>query len=239
MIIFNEKEYVEKNYLKKDFCIKTSDELNMIIRYYIYQGKNITDIRDILKETKRTKTIDIYLDDDYVFTGVFMRANSRPLRVAEPVWVTKYEYDFVKTVGDAEKEKILFALIVIRKILGYDSVYLTLNEIKKYSLTQKAQATLHKVLDELEADGYITIFEGKRYRVNIDKLQAMKSENYICIDNFDNIMTSYLKSLKADEYFYCIRCGRKTKYDKDDIKSHKKRKYCGKCALKIRNGCKK
>lgn len=239
MIIFNEKEYVEKNYFKKDFCIRTSDELNMIIRYYIFHGKNISEIQQILKRTKHTKTIDAYIEDDYIFTGVFMRANSKTLRVADPVWITKYEYNFVKQVNDVEKEKILFTLLVLRKVLGFEYCYLTLKDIKTLSMTQKAQKTLHKAIGELIQEGFISVFQGKKYRVNVDRINVIKSENYICVDDFERITVPYLKTLKTGEYFFCENCGRKTLYSNDDIKSHKKRKYCLKCSAKKKNGIKK
>ena len=191
LIVFNEKEFVEQNYMKKDFCIKTFDELNAIIRYYIYKDKTVEEIRDIVKKMRKTKTINNYIDDDYVFTGVFMRANSRPLRVAEPIWITKYEYDFVRQIGDIEKEKILFALIVIKKILGYDSVYLTLKEIKSFSMTKRSRATLHKAIDELKEDGFISVYDGKRYKVNTDLMQTMKSDDYICVDDFYKMVIPY------------------------------------------------
>lgn len=232
MIVFDEKKYVEEVLLKdKDFKIVSQNELSLIIRYYVDEGKNIREVRDIIKNIGCGILLETMIEDDYVFTGIFVKATARKIRKGEPIIITKYEYDFVRSVGDPEKEKILFAMIVMQKIFGVDKFLATFKDIKTISLSQKNKKDMQNAICDLNDSGYITMSGWRNYKINIDKLQVLKSEPYLYVDDFDRVTVPYLKTLKTEEYFFCEWCGRKIKYKKND--SHA-RKYCDKCS-KIKN----
>lgn len=230
MIIFNEKEYVEKVCLKPKFQISNPDELYLLIRYYIFQGKDICEIKKQLNMMKLGEHIKFILLDDSLFMKAYTKAKTRSLRTGEAVPITKYEYDFVRSVADFESEKILLTLLVIQKFFEGSVFKISTSDIKKLSLTQASAETIKRILKELDEKKYITIVGEKIYKVNIDSSAILKSEQYLEINNFTRIPIPYLKTLRTKDYFFCEICGRKIRYYKVDNNSGRKRKQCKKCA---------
>lgn len=235
VIIFNEKEYVEKNCFKKDYRIDSTEELCRLLRYYAAEGKDAAEVRsEILKFDCTDKLLE-QIVDDYNFAALFLKANSRPLRTTEPIWVTKYEYDFVAQVDDVEKEKILFFMIFMQKFLRNNVFRLTAKEIKKSAMTQLTIKEIGDALDELAKGGFIESLDKKKFKVNTNYISVIKSENYLCVDDYNRIVAPYLRTKRTLEFFYCENCGRRTLYRKNDEVSHFKRKYCKKCSRDVKN----
>lgn len=235
MIIFNEKEYVEKNCFKKGYVLSSTEDLCRLLRYYAAQGKDAAESREEIVNFKCTERLMNEIMDNYNFAGLFLKANARPLRTTEPIWITKYEYDFVVQVGNIEKEKILFFMIFMQKFLRNNIFRLTAKDIKKSAMTQLTIKEIGIALEELARDGLIESFDKKKFKVKTNYINVVKSEDYLCIDDYNRILAPYLKTKKTSEYFYCENCGRKTLYKKNDEKSHFNRKYCKKCSIDVKN----
>lgn len=235
MIVFNEKKYIEKKYINnKNFRMRTMEELIDVIRYYISLGKNVSETNEILISMDYSKSISFCVEDFCWFAAAYTKANARQIYIGNPVTITKYEYDYVRQVGDVEKEKILFMMIVVSKFFKKEVIKLTQQEIKRLSLTQLEKQSLNKAIFELQKDGFIDLYDNKKYKVNLVQKQVRMSKDYICVSDFDHITVPYLKLLKTDKYFFCENCGKKVLYNRNDNKNGKIRKYCPKCATKNR-----
>lgn len=233
MIVFDEETYIKKHYIdNKNFTIRNMEELCDVVRYYKEQNKDVLEVSQIVKKMNYSKIISFYINDFEWFMAVYIKATSRPLYKHKTVWVSKYEYDFIRKINDVEKEKIVFAMLVVSKFFNKEVIKLTMREIKKFSLTQREKESLHNSLIELCNDGYISIYENKHYKVNVDSMKVRKSENFISVEDYNHITTPYTKTLKTDEYFFCENCGRKIKYKKNDEKNNKIRKFCSICSKK-------
>lgn len=235
MIIFNEKKYVENEILKSKRNLSISpSQILMLIRYYNDQGQKREDIQKLILNhlIKNSKTYCL-LQDTVYFNLAFDKALQRKSFNNDSIVITKVEFDFIKSVNNIEKEKLLFTLLVIQKFFklssNFDNCKVSIKDLKKLSLSKKSYDSIYTMLYELEKNGYIKLSWKNRYKVN---QPLINSENYIVVNDFDRIPIPYLKKIKTNEYFYCEWCGKKIYYKniKNGKSSKNSIKYCPVCA---------
>ncbi len=229
MIIFNEKKYVEEVILTPRGSIENTKELMMFIRYFHEQGHTKGFIRLEAEDwiEKHSEAND-KLQDDFLYSDVYNKAIKRKQYANESVSISECEYDWIRQVDDVEKEKVLFTLLIIQRFLNLEFIKITYKDLRNLSMTKRQNEALRKMIDELQADGYIKRITDKTYGVVFPKCD--NNDNYITVSDYNHIPAPYLRTLKCKEYFYCEWCGTKTKYTKDDDTNRRRRVFCEKCS---------
>lgn len=229
MINFNEKRYVKENILRPYGKIKDANELLMFIRYYNDMEFEYDEIyRMVQRKVDRTESVYLTAENEHMYKAYYMRAIQRKQYANEPVEITKSEYDWIRQVGNIEKEKILFSLFVIQKFLNLEFVRITYKYLRDHSLSKKQAGPMREEIEELKKDGFVKQISDKTYQVLIPDFDD--TEPYLKITDYNHIPAPYLRTLRTDDFFYCEWCGKKIKYSEEDKKSNYNRVFCSKCA---------
>ena len=232
MIIFNEKKYVEEKIITPQGTINDNKELMMFIRYFHECGfdKQKIQIKAKEKAKKHTEAND-KTQDDFLFNDVYEKAVKRKPYANEPTSISKCEYDWIRQVNDVEKEKVLFTLLIIQRFLNLEFIKITYKDLRELSMTKKQNDGLRKMIDELQADGYLKRITDKTYGVTMPECDD--NDKFIIVADYNHIPALYLRTLKTKEYFYCEWCGIKSKYKEKDRNNHYRRVFCEKCSLQL------
>lgn len=233
MIIFNEKKYIEDILNKQTKKVSNQRDLIMLIRYYNYIGKeiDIEEVRSVCRSKLYSKysMLNDIINDDFLIERAVMFANKRQLYVNKTVYITKSEYEKLRSINNYEKEKIMLTLLVLEKFLNKNYSRITLTDLRKLSLSmRKLTWNIRNMLIELERDGYVKVYTNRIFKVLI---KDEDSEPYLEITDYNHIPSVYLKTLRDSKYYYCLLCGRRYAYPTSIKQSRKRnRQYCAKCS---------
>lgn len=257
LTLIDEKEIAEKlikNF--KDINIDTYKKLQCYTKY-------------LKNETKKTKNeIRNELDNVMLgyYTGFVMadwdktlqsivnkytKPHNREYKKVKEVKIYKEELESIKKVGDTgsvkdiEIEKVLFVMLVLGKISGFQDGDLWVNA-KSLDIFKMAKFKYKQKSDKQKIQREKLIYDLANYKdsdvlsvVTFGKSTGIKllfgvecGEEVMAIDkntDLENVIVKYLKWRKKEDYTYCTICGKEIiiKNSKDTS-----RKYCDNCKKK-------
>lgn len=240
MIILNEKEYIEKEYINKNKIDikKPSNVINLLARYYIHE-ENLSDedtynkINDFLK-----KQYFGYREDDW-FQSIdkyIKSAKNYPLKKVDSVPITKNEMEIIKSCGSKAEQRLLFTIFCIAKFN-----YIVNKSTNGWVNTPDSELFRMARLtsDLITKEGYIGNFLDKglleksknnnKTSVRVTFIDAdEKSKIELKVFDFRELAYEYKMYVGDGKYIKCEECGILIKYS-----SNGKTRYCKKCAKEI------
>lgn len=235
-VIINELEIYNKAIQNNELSDKPLETLRILAKGYFRDGMDKDQILDKLhkfminnyvgyKQTKWQRILE-----DLIKT--VSKYESFELLNVDGIFITKGEWDNILALDNMFLEKLAFIMLIYQKI----------NIIKN----PKSNGWINNCISDIfrEAKVGYTGDEQKRLLYNLydNKYILMKnvcdansikinyidneSEKYISIDNFENVISYYLKFKNKEKRKYCEHCGKLLKTDG-------KTKYCPKCAKEI------
>lgn len=230
MIVFDEKKYVEENFINHANSIvenRATFELVMIGRYYRYMGYSTNQIIPILQNHLRRSMLKHRMHDAVFINRLIDKIHQRKLYHDRSISITERELDQIKKIGNAPCERTMFVLLVLKKFFGGRYVKVTATEIQRLaSINYNLDYFKRKILHRLIEIGYIETYAANIFKVNIGDNNSPVT---IVIDDFDDLMKYYLPTCNTKEYFYCPVCWRKTK------RKSNSQKYCSRCAKRVKH----
>lgn len=250
--IVNERQYVEDMINNKVINEKRpGKDINLLIKY-IYKQNPKLNKEELLNETKRY-LMDIVNDEKAIkrwhvsikeYIDIFFGniKSFKGLSSIESVLITENELNKIKELNNKKLEYTAFALLVYLKIKNAidqkgNSDFIPSNEediklIRKISGLKISVKVFAGLMKELQDIGYTINGIGARVSCKLNYVDY-DSETAIIIKSFDidDIHLYYEQQINGGRLIYCSECGKlvlvKNKQDTS-------KKYCDKCAKKIK-----
>lgn len=228
MIIFDEKEYVEK-LLKCGFqqpYNKRFKDVFILAKYYKYnkysKKRTIRMLTDYMIKYDNEFEINRGNDNEIIAKIVHnVYSHKYHFRHNESVDITKGEIDKILQLKNKNEKQIAFVLLVLSKLYRSKRIYIQKNDLIELSRVYDNRWYCDEVLTILDRMNYIDIAGGLIEVLFIDKESEIIAE----INNFDNLTEQLYTILNkySNNEIYCVRCGK-------IIKSTSNRtKYCPEC----------
>ena len=247
-VIHNEQIIVDKVLKDKTLIVSMSNTIDILIKYYYLQNKNIDEldllynILNNLKEcnidnfspSKCEETIATRMGRFYKTIRKFGDENVK-LNVVDKIVITKAEVAFINSYEDKKIQNILFIMLVYAKITN------KLNNNESYwinqsltNITKEAKLTSPKRKTEVFHGLYLdqAISAGNKVgKVSIKVNYAYEdSEEEIVITDFDGCVHYWLQ-YKGEKWKRCEGCGKWVKVNSKTFPQ----KYCKECRKKYHN----
>ena len=241
-VIHNEQIIVDKVLKDKTLIVSMSNTIDILIKYYYLQNKNIDEldllynILNNLKEcnidnfspSKCEETIATRMGRFYKTIRKFGDENVK-LNVVDKIVITKAEVAFINSYEDKKIQNILFIMLVYAKITN------KLNNNESYWINQSLanitkEAKLNRSIKKTEIFHTLYLDQAisagnKVGKVSIKVNYAYEdSEEEIVITDFDGCVHYWLQ-YKGEKWKRCEEC---VKWIKQGKKAHQL-KYCKEC----------
>lgn len=245
-IKLNEREEIEKIINSGDLGKKPKSSIYSLARYYVAEGKEKEEIREILDEflknnwKKYNEVIHYDLIENDINSNI---KRNKPLLDIRSVNITKSEIEYIN--GLKKKFKLIsFSYLVYAKICNImndnndnwvSDKYM--NEVfVDGNLTHRGKTQTDLICDSIEEG----IFSFKEYNVNNNSIRVnyLNEDDEIIwvVDDFRELGLQYLEKYGTDadksKICTCEQCGIKFKYVKKDNRGRNK-VNCDKCAKEI------
>lgn len=232
MIIFDEKEYVEK-LLKCGFqqpYNKRFKDVFILAKYYKYnkysKKRTIRMLTDYMIKYDNEFEINRGNDNEIIAKIVHnVYSHKYHFRHNESVDITKGEIDKILQLKNKNEKQIAFVLLVLSKLYRSKRIYIQKNDLIELSRVYDNRWYCDEVLTILDRMNYIDIAGGLIEVLFIDKESEIIAE----INNFDNLteqLYTILNKYNQNET-WCIKCGIQIE------KTSNRTKYCPKCWKEI------
>lgn len=233
-IILREHEWAADRIKEKSLGKKPSETLYRVARYYLDEGYDKKDVRNMLDifllQCEPTASLPKWAASlDFAMS----RALKYPAINIQSIKISKHELDIIDNLDGKQIKRLAFTLLCLAKYWneviprGDGWVNNKDNEIMSMAninTSIKRQAKMYWTLREL---GLIQ-FSKRVDNTNVRVCFLDDEEPYLEISDFRNLGFQYLK-YTGEPYFECQCCGITTKYN-DPVKG-RKQKYCKSCAL--------
>ena len=228
MIIFDEKEYVEK-LLKCGFqqpYNKRFKDVFILAKYYKYnkysKKRTIRMLTDYMIKYDNEFEINRGNDNEIIAKIVHnVYSHKYHFRHNESVGITKGEIDKILQLKNKNEKQIAFVLLVLSKLYRSRRIYVQKNDLIKLSSVCEDRGYCDNILGYLDKINYIDIAGGLIEVLFVDKESEIIAE----INDFNNLIEQLYTILNkySNNEIYCVRCGK-------IIKSTSNRtKYCPEC----------
>jgi hypothetical protein len=228
LIIFDEKEYVEK-LLKCGFqqpYNKRFKDVFILAKYYKYnkysKKRTIRMLTDYMIKYDNEFEINRGNDNEIIAKIVHnVYSHKYHFRHNESVGITKGEIDKILQLKNKNEKQIAFVLLVLSKLYRSRRIYVQKNDLIKLSSVCEDRGYCDNILGYLDKINYIDIAGGLIEVLFVDKESEIIAE----INDFNNLIEQLYTILNkySNNEIYCVRCGK-------IIKSTSNRtKYCPEC----------
>lgn len=177
----------------------------------------------------------------------YTKPTNREYKKSKEIKIYKEELDFIKNIGDVgsvkdiEVEKVLFIMLVLGKISGFNDNSLWVNS-RSLDIFKMSRFKYKQKSDKQKIQREKLIYDLANYK-NGDVLDVStfgrstgikllfgveEGEEVLLIDkntDLDNVIVKYLEWRNKEDYDYCTVCG------KNIINTNGKTIYCKKCAI--------
>lgn len=224
-MIFYEKEYAEILLESGFTSFMNFEELTILAKYFRYEGKNNSQIRESLINFCKKFCPDF---NEVLSRGkiddAIKKSQKYGIRLDTKINITHAEIEEIKSFGNYKKQKILFVMLVLAKYFKYNNTKLNKDK-EKYdndffvflynfiTILKLAKVNIGKIerkdiLHEFEERGMITTSRYDVFKVNF---VCEDSPIEIIVDNLEDIISFYPG--------YCEKCGRviKNRAKKHDL----------------------
>lgn len=218
MIILDEMSYAEKILADKSYP-KLKD-LIILAKYYKYKGHNQTDIKNLLISFCKERDSDWNeIRKSWKIKKALEESERYILRIPSKTPITRFELETIMKVGNYDKERILFILLVLAKFLKYNNTKIKISKkprqiglyyvnedwikIFQHAKVKSNRKYRNQIIHELYADGYI---DGTVYDGIIVKYVHEESLTELFVLDYENMVLAYQR-YKGDNIAQCS-CGR-------------------------------
>ena len=227
-IILNEREYVEKALESGDLGRKPTRVLGLAARYWRENGYSKDEIRQMLEAliVKSDPNASVIKWDSSIAWAV--RYSDKELIYVENVPITKVELDICKSVGNRQKQRVMFSLFCLAKfghiINPKNMGWVSATDSQIFSLANVVTTIRRQslMLNELMTAGYV------EFAKSIDSTSIkvvymdLESPPALQITDFRNLGNQYNRYM-GESYIECERCGLVVK------RKSNKQIYCKEC----------
>lgn len=195
-------------------------ELSLLAKYYIYQGKKISETRQILLEYCR-KNIDWWNEVLHIqkIDNAMLIAKKYRLKVPVDIIITLPEMTSIQSADNKDYQKLLFILLVLAKEEKYNNPNkqsdklpndfgyycngdLIFDEAVRLAGLKWGIKTKHKARNELYNLGLVNMTLGGAIKI----LYGANGHPCLAVSNWDNPILDYLKYLGDTRIKKCLEC---------------------------------
>ena len=245
--ILDERAYVEELFEHKTMGKSEKISIRLLLKYY--RGLGLVK-EDAVKELVAFMSENMPQFKEFQWKTTINRladlvyGNEQELFVVDKVLITKKELETILSVNDFKQQRVLFCLLVYKKVQNQMNVQEnqwfngSLSEIFKMARVSGTHGTIEaqcRMVYELKEAGYIAL--AKRIKslnlflnyidLNIDENTEIAME----IEDFNDVVYYLYKHL-GERVVQCQHCGRMIKLKKKERAS---RKYCNACKKIVNN----
>jgi predicted RNA-binding Zn-ribbon protein involved in translation (DUF1610 family) len=228
LIIFDEKEYVEK-LLKCGFqqpYNKRFKDVFILAKYYKYnkysKKRTIRMLTDYMIKYDNEFEINRGNDNEIIAKIVHnVYSHKYHFRHNESVGITKGEIDKILQLKNKNEKQIAFVLLVLSKLYRSRRIYVQKNDLIKLSSVCEDRGYCDNILGYLDKINYIDIAGGLIEVLFVDKESEIIAE----INDFNNLIEQLYVVLNkySQNETWCIKCGGQIE------KTSNRTKYCPAC----------
>jgi len=233
----NEYEWARDAIEEPELGKHPTDTLRMIARYYLDNGYDRKNIRELIEQyiTTCDQKASIVLWDKTIDSAI-KQAIRRPAIVVDEIIVTKPEMETIKGIKGKQAQRLAFTLLCLSKywdICREENDHWVTNKstdimaVANISASLKRQGILYR---QLEEEGLLH-FPERVDAISIQVLFAEDGEKELSLRDFRNLGYQYLE-YNGGPFFECEECGITTKIKNPS--RGRPQKYCPACAARIR-----
>ena len=235
-IVLDERKWAEKMIEDKSLGSKPYETLTRVARYYIGNGSNKKDARNMIEafllQCDPTASITKWAN---VLDGAVSTAIKYPAVNISEIDISDKEIATIRALKGKQLQRLAFTLLCLAKYCDVisrsknhwvNSKDSDIMQMANINTSIKRQSSMYHTLNEL---GLIQ-FSKKVDNTNVRVCFIEDGDSALRVKDFRNIGYQYLKYM-GEPYFNCVNCGITTKYSNPE--RGKKQKYCKQCAAEI------
>lgn len=227
MIIFDEKQHAEKM-LKKGFLTKHKNvfELYILAKYYYSIELTPEQVKENIVSYCEKYIEHFNIDEWYkIINKVIKSTSNTKLKTNIKVEIKKSEMDTIDNIKKENERKVAFSLLVLYKYYGHKKFEVSIEDLYRLSKLNLSSQSKLKILQSLTSSGLIDInMGGKRWVTFAEK----SGEAVLAISDFEDFIYEYFNYFGDSNFLSCHSCLKAIKV------TNNKKKYCKRCAEKIK-----